>query len=192
MNVDPLPKTPGAEPYRERQVLWFARGLLEFAISRGTSNEGLIQTIGGISADFAMSGLHRVSLGQSTPVARTKPISPRFPAAWSPRLGPTAIESEIVTLGSGRYAGQLGPWSRVVSAVGIEPRSTLMKSIFLIFGLAWLGIMVCFGLALEWAWWRMLICAIAASWYLPFGTLLSLIQIVLLLLPPLRGSGGPV
>ena len=105
--------------------------------------------------------------------------------------GRALIVGEYVTPGSGRYAGQLGPWSKVVSAVGIEARSTLMKSIFLIFGLAWLGIMVCFGLALEWAWWGMLVCAIAASWYLPFGTLLSLIQIVLLLLPPLRGSGGP-
>jgi hypothetical protein len=57
--------------------------------------------------------------------------------------------------------GQLGPWSKVVSAVGIEPRSTLMKTIHLALGL----------------------------WYLPLGTILSLIQIVLLLLPVLRSPG---
>ena len=34
----------------------------------------------------------------------------------------------------------------------------------------------------------MLICAFAGLWYLPFGTLLSIIQIVLLLLPRLRAA----
>ncbi len=97
---------------------------------------------------------------------------------------------DYVTPKSGEYAGQLGPWKHVVQAVGIEPRSTLMKSIFLVYGLAWLGATVCFVFKLHWAWWAMLIGAIGALWYLPFGTLLSLIQIVLLLLPPLRGAAS--
>ena len=40
------------------------------------------------------------------------------------------------------------------------------------------------------AWTAMLACAIAGIWYLPFGSLLSLIQVVLLLLPVLRNSPG--
>ncbi len=36
----------------------------------------------------------------------------------------------------------------------------------------------------------MLAAASGASWYLPFGTLLSLIQIVLLLLPALRTTAA--
>lgn len=96
------------------------------------------------------------------------------------------IVGDYVTPRSGPYAGQLGPWARLVSAVGIEPRSTLMMSVHLVLGLAWLVVMVCFALRLSRAWWGMLLCAMAALWYLPFGTLLSLIQIVLLLLPPLR------
>jgi len=104
--------------------------------------------------------------------------------------GRALVVGDYVTPKSGQYAGRLGPWSKVVSAVGIEPRSTLMKTIFLVFGLAWIGIMVCFALGVSWAWWGMLICAIAGVWYLPFGTLLSLIQIVLLLLPPLRSSAS--
>ena len=33
---------------------------------------------------------------------------------------------------SGEYAAQLGPWSRVVSALGIEPASALMMCIFVV------------------------------------------------------------
>ena len=84
------------------------------------------------------------------------------------------------------YAGQLGPWAQVVSAVGIEPRSTLMKSIHLVLGLTWIGIMICFVLRESWAWSGMVLCAVLALWYLPFGTVLSLIQIVLLFLPAVR------
>jgi hypothetical protein len=104
--------------------------------------------------------------------------------------GRALVVGDYVTPKTGQYAGQLGPWSRVVSAVGIQPRSTLMKLIFLIFGSIWIAMMVCFALGAGWAWWGMILCAIAGIWYLPFGTLLSLIQIVLLLLPPLRASAS--
>lgn len=100
--------------------------------------------------------------------------------------GHALITGDYVTPSTGPYAGQLGPWSKLVSAVGIDPRSTLMKSIHLTLGLAWLLMMVCFALRLPFAWYGMLACAIAALWYLPFGTLLSMIQITLLLLAPLR------
>jgi hypothetical protein len=74
--------------------------------------------------------------------------------------------------------------------VGIDPRSTLMKSIHAILGSAWLVVMVCFAMRLPWAWSGMLICAILSLWYLPFGTILSVIQIILLLLPALRSPGS--
>lgn len=104
--------------------------------------------------------------------------------------GHALVTGDYVTPKSGPHAGQLGPWSRLVSAVGIEPRSTLMKSVHLGLGLAWLGVVVCFAGGLPWAWWGMLVCATLGLWYLPFGTLLSVIQIVLLLLPALRVPPG--
>ncbi len=100
--------------------------------------------------------------------------------------GRALVVGDYITPKSGKYAGQLGPWSKVVSAVGIEPRSTLMKSIFLVYGVLWIGITVCFILNFQWAWWAMLIAAGGSLWYLPFGTLLGIVQIILLLLPPLR------
>lgn len=93
---------------------------------------------------------------------------------------------DYVTPRSGPYAGQLGPWSKLVEKVGIPPRSTLMKAIHVGLGAAWLVALVAFALGQAWAWKAMLACAVAGLWYLPFGTLLSVIQIALLLLPPLR------
>ena len=75
-----------------------------------------------------------------------------------------------------------------MQAVGIEPRSTLMKSIFLIYGSAWLLATVCFGLRLDWAWWAMLGFAIGGLWYLPWGTLLGLVMAGLLVVMRARGN----
>ena len=106
-----------------------------------------------------------------------------FVAGWFTFEGGRAlIVGDYVTPKSGRFAGQLGPWAKLVTAVGIEPRSALMKSLFLIYGILWLALTVCYILEVPWAWWAMLIAAAGALWYLPFGTLLSIIQIVLLLI----------
>ena len=104
--------------------------------------------------------------------------------------GRALVVGDYVTPRTGQYAGQLGPWAKLVTAVGIEPRSTFMKSVHLVLGVTWLVVAVCFAFRIPWAWSGMLVCAVLSLWYLPFGTLLSLIQIALLLLPTLRGSGG--
>jgi hypothetical protein len=100
--------------------------------------------------------------------------------------GRALLVADYVTPSSGPYAGQLAPWAKVVSAVGIEPRSTLMKSIHLALGTAWLIVTICFALRMPWARSGMLVCSVLCLWYFPFGTLLSIIQIGLLLLPGVR------
>ena len=97
------------------------------------------------------------------------------------------IVGDYVTPSSGQYAGQLGPWATVVSAAGIEPRSTLMKSVHLGLGALWIVMTGGFMLRMPWAWPGMLVCAVLTLWYLPFGTLFSVIEIVLLLMPSIRG-----
>ena len=92
------------------------------------------------------------------------------------------IVGDYVTPRTGPSAGRLGPWSRLVSAVGIEPRSTLMKSIHVVLGVTGLALAACFALGVSWARWGLVAWAAATLWYLPVGTLLGLIQIVLLLL----------
>lgn len=62
--------------------------------------------------------------------------------AWMTYDGARALRvGDYVTPRSGAYAGQLGPWHRVVSAAGIAPRSNLMKIIVVVYGvrgLIWL------------------------------------------------------
>lgn len=100
------------------------------------------------------------------------------------------VMGDYVTPSGGPHAGQLGPWAKLVSAAGIEPRSTLMKGIHLGLGIAWLAVIAAFLLRASWAWTGMLLCAVLALWYLPFGTLLGIVQISLLLLPALRNPAG--
>jgi hypothetical protein len=120
-------------------------------------------------------------------------VAPEPPSAGrGGTLRPKDVLRSVLRFGScGKrgHAGHLGPWPRVVSAVGIEPRSTLMKSIHLGLGAAWLVVMICFAVGLPWAGSGMLVCAVLGLWYLPFGTVLSLVQIVLLLQPAVRGGG---
>lgn len=100
------------------------------------------------------------------------------------------VIGDYVTPSSGDYQGQLGPWSKLVAAVGIPPRSTAMKWIHIVSGIALLGGAACFALQLPFGWYAALVGALFGLWYLPFGTVLSLIQIALLMLPAVRNMGG--
>lgn len=95
--------------------------------------------------------------------------------------GRAIIIGDYVTPHSGQRAGQLGLWARIVSLAGIEPRSTLMKIIHIGLGLGWLGVATGLVLNAPWARPGVLACAVLSLWYLPVGTLLSAIQIVLML-----------
>jgi hypothetical protein len=94
--------------------------------------------------------------------------------------GRALLVGDFVTPRQGPAAGRLGPWAEVVSAIGIEPRSTFMKSIHVVLGATWLVVAGAFLRRATWSWWGMLACAAATLWYLPVGTLLSVVQIVLL------------
>jgi hypothetical protein len=103
--------------------------------------------------------------------------------------GHALITGDYVTAASPEGPGQLGPWAKLVAAVGIEPRSTLMKGIHLGLGVGFLALTACFAFGLPWAPNAMILSAVLTLWYLPLGTLLSLVQIVVLLLPALRTPG---
>ena len=92
------------------------------------------------------------------------------------------LVGDYVTPRTGPHAGELGPWHYVVERVGITPRSTAMKLIFVAFGISWLVIGAALVLQLAWAPTAALVAAILTMWYLPVGTVSSVIQIVLLLL----------
>ena len=99
------------------------------------------------------------------------------------------VVGDYITPKSGRFAGELGPWQRPVRAMGIEPRSTLMKIIFVTYGSVWIVVMLAFAVGAKWAWWGMLACAVGSMWYLPFGTLLGVFQVGFLITIRLKTSG---
>jgi hypothetical protein len=96
--------------------------------------------------------------------------------------GRALIVGDYVTPRSGEYAGQLGPWTKVVSAIGLEPRSTLVKCIHVVLGIGWLAAALYYASDPRGAWWAVLACAVVSLWHLPVGTLLSALEIGLLLL----------
>jgi hypothetical protein len=91
------------------------------------------------------------------------------------------IVGDYITPKSGQHAGQLGPWAEVVQKVGIKPRSTLMKLIFVLYGLSFVMIMIAFLLKISWTWWAMIVMAVLGLLYVPFGALINILIIALLL-----------
>jgi hypothetical protein len=105
------------------------------------------------------------------------------------------VVGDYVTSSSGQYARQLGAWSKLVQAAGIEPRSTVMKSIYAGYGFMALALAICSAFRLPWAWWGMVVAAVLGLWYLPVGTVInSLVLIVLFVFrngvktPPMRNG----
>ena len=110
-------------------------------------------------------------------------------AGWMIFDGSRALlKGDYITPRSGPRSGQLGPWARIVSAVGISPRSTLMKWIFVVLGIVYLGMAVAFLLGAPWANVGLILVAVLGLWYLPFGTLINILVILLVLLSGMRGA----
>lgn len=104
-------------------------------------------------------------------------------AGWMVFDGSRAlVVGDYVTPASGRHAGQLGLWSKVVQAIGIPPRSTLMKGLFVAYGLAYLAMTAPFLLGAPWARPGMIALAALGLWHLPFGTAINLVVIALVVM----------
>ena len=104
--------------------------------------------------------------------------------------GRAMLVGDFVTPRQGEYAGRLGPWANVVSAVGLEPRSTVVKLTFIGYGLCYLVALAAFWTGVPGSWWALLITALAGLWYLPIGTVLNLVVVALLVfVPTLRNAG---
>lgn len=105
-----------------------------------------------------------------------------FTAGWMLFDGSRAlIVGDFVTPASGEYAGQLGPWANLVQGLGIEPRSTLMKSVFVVYGLLALATLACYLIGYPWAGSALMVVCFLGLWYLPFGTISNLIVLFLMM-----------
>lgn len=101
--------------------------------------------------------------------------------------GRALATGDYFTPSSGDHAGELGPWARVVSTVGVDPRSTGMKVLFVVYGVAWLAVVAAFAFGRSsWAWWAMACFAGGSIWYLIPGTMISVAVAALLAVPAVR------
>jgi hypothetical protein len=96
------------------------------------------------------------------------------------------VKGDYTTPGSGPQAGQLGPWSKVVSAVGLDPRGGLMKRFHIALGILWFISALLFLIQARVGWIALLTASICTLWYLPIGTVLAIAELCLLLLPSIR------
>jgi hypothetical protein len=85
-----------------------------------------------------------------------------------------------------RIDGELGPWTYLVNLVRLDPMGVPVALLFLFCGLARLVATAGLACGAPWGWKATLITSVAVLWFLPIGTLCSVITIVLLCTPPLR------
>jgi hypothetical protein len=80
----------------------------------------------------------------------------------------------------GKYFGpeKPGPWSAIFRAAGVDPFR--LGPLFVAMGVMWLTLLIATLWGLRWGWWGALIVAAASLWYLPLGTALSALYILLL------------
>lgn len=86
----------------------------------------------------------------------------------------------VHVLSTGKYFGPEKPglWSDVISYVGGDPFRLGFP--FIAFGVLWLLFLAAMLLHQQWGWYGALLIAILTLWYLPVGTALSVMYIVLL------------
>lgn len=94
--------------------------------------------------------------------------------------GHAIVTGDYVTPSAGPYTGQLGPWAALVRAIGVDPRSTEMHVFFLAYGMVWLVAGATMAPRLPRGKEALAALAAGALWYLPFGTLLSAVQLAIL------------
>lgn len=95
-------------------------------------------------------------------------------------IGGWMIFDGIHVLITGKYFGpeKPGPWSDLVSFFGINPFD--LGILFIILGVLWLLFLAGMLLKKTRSWYGAVFTAVATLWYLPVGTVLSLIYIALL------------
>lgn len=89
--------------------------------------------------------------------------------------GRALLKGSFVTIG-----GQLGPWTKLVRLVRLDPNSRDMKLIFMILGAATIASLGLFLTGNSWGRSGLMATAILSLWFIPFGTISAIGQLILL------------
>lgn len=97
------------------------------------------------------------------------------------------VVGEYLTPRTGEYAAQLGPWTKPVEAVGIDPRSTSMKVGFILLGVIHLSGAAVLVFEVDGAAaYLPLVAATMGLWYLTVGAILDGLAVAIILSSSLR------
>ncbi len=97
-------------------------------------------------------------------------------------VGGWMIFDGIHVLSTGKYFGpeRPGPWSDLVAVAGLDPFRFGVP--FVVLGILWLVFVGAMLFGHNWAWYAAIITAVLTLWYLPVGTVLSIVYIALLII----------
>ena len=87
----------------------------------------------------------------------------------------------IYVLANGKYIGpeKPGPWASLISPTGVDVFK--LGPVFVAYGVAWLVFVAAFWFDMSWARTFGIVLSVLTLWYLPFGTLISIIVFFALL-----------
>ena len=81
---------------------------------------------------------------------------------------------------TGTYFGPAkpGPWADLALAIGLNPYG--FGPFFIVLGMLWILFLVEVLRGSRWGWWGALVVAVLTLWYVPVGTALAVVYVVLL------------
>src|SRR4051812_23837623 len=87
----------------------------------------------------------------------------------------------LYVIARGKYIGPPtpGPWRLVFERIGVDPFR--FGPMFVALGAAWLLAAAALQAGQRWGWHAGVVLAIGTLWYLPLGTMLSVVYLILLL-----------
>jgi hypothetical protein len=107
----------------------------------------------------------------------TPSIALRVAALLALVQGAYMLADGVHFLTSGAYFGNgVGPWASLVARTGLDPSSRTMAAVFVVFGALWLASAA--ALARATARYAVVVLAVLTLWYLPVGTVLSAIVLL--------------
>ncbi len=88
----------------------------------------------------------------------------------------------IYVISNGKYIGpeKPGPWASLISLTGVDVFK--LGPLFVLFGVAWLTLVGTLFADVSWAKGFGLVLSVLTLWYLPFGTLISIVVFFALIL----------
>ena len=87
----------------------------------------------------------------------------------------------VFVIFNGKYIGpeKPGPWASLIGFTGLDVYK--LGPMFVAFGIAWAFFVFCLLTGSTWTFWFGIMIGVLTLWYLPFGTIISMVVLVSLI-----------